>query len=78
MALDDPLWGVACPAAAGAVFNVRKNGVSALATSPGVWNRASGSFAIILATSAASSAGTSGRTRLRGVASIEWCAWRRS
>ena len=48
-----------------------KNGVSAWATSFGVWNRRSGSLAIILATSAASSTGTSGRTRFSGVASIE-------
>ena len=40
-----------------------KNGVSAWATSPGVWNRRAGSLAIILATRAASSAGTSGRNR---------------
>ena len=42
-----------------------KNGVSALATSPGVWNRRSGSLAIILATSAASSTGTSGRDEVQ-------------
>ncbi len=52
-----------------------KNFVSACATSPGVWNRFAGSLAIIFATSAASSVGTSGRTRLSGWASIEWWAW---
>ena len=44
-----------------------KYGSNARATSPGVWNRLSGSFAIILATRAASSTGTSGRTRFSGV-----------
>ena len=52
----------------------RKNGTSALATSAGVWNRLFGSLAIILATTAASSAGTSERIRFSGLASIEWCA----
>ena len=52
-----------------------KNGVSALATSPGVWNRRAGSFAIILATRAANSAGTSGRTKFSGSASLEMWAW---
>src|SRR5271157_1342022 len=51
-----------------------KNGTNSLATSPGVWNRRSGSLASILATTAASSAGTSGRMNFKGLASIEWCA----
>ena len=58
-----------------ATFPFLKNGVSACATSPGVWNRRPGSFAIILATTAASSTGTSGRTRFSGPASIEKWAW---
>src|SRR5271157_6195681 len=48
-----------------------KNGVSACATSLGSWNRRSGSLAIILPTSAASSTGTSGRARFSGRASRE-------
>ena len=55
-----------------------KNGVNAWATSFGSWKRRSGSLAIILATRAASSTGTSGRARFSGIASIEWCAWRMS
>ena len=50
---------------------VLKNSLSPWAISFGSWNRRSGSLAIIFATSAASSAGTSGRTRFSGVASIE-------
>ena len=52
-----------------------KNGMSAVATSPGVSNLRAGSLAIILATSAASSVGTSGRTRFSGSASREMWAW---
>ena len=48
-----------------------KNGTSALDTSAGVWTRRSGSLAIILPTSAASSTGTSGRARFSGMASLE-------
>src|SRR5262245_54519356 len=55
-----------------------KNGARILAISAGVWNRRPGSLAIILATSEASSAGTSGRTRCKGLASIERWDWRTS
>ena len=58
-----------------AAFAFLKTGVRAWATSPGVWNRLPGSLAIILATSAANSDETSGRTRLSGSASREMWAW---
>ncbi len=48
-----------------------KNGVSASATSVGSWNRWARSLAIILATRAASSVGTSVRTSLSSVASVD-------
>src|SRR5271157_1895673 len=48
-----------------------KNGTSACATSLGSWNLRSGSLAIILPTSAASSTGTSGRARFSGRAALE-------
>ena len=54
-----------------AAFPALKKGTRALATSAGVWYRFSGALAIILATTAASSAGTSGRRRSRGLASPE-------
>jgi hypothetical protein len=46
-----------------------KNGVSARASSPGVWNLRPGSLAIIRDTTAANSTGISGETKLRGLAS---------
>ena len=49
---------------------------NASATSAGSWNRRSGDFSIILATTDARSAGTSGRTRFNGRASVAWWARR--
>ena len=51
-----------------------KNGASAWATPAGVWNRRAGSFAIIVATTPANSAGTSDRTRSSGSAVDCRCA----
>ena len=50
------------------------NGASACAASIGFWKRCAGSFAIIFAATAASSAGASARTCWRGVASVD--TWR--
>ena len=61
----DPVHTISSGGPLNATSPFLKNGVSASATSPGVWNRRAGSLAIILATRAASSAGTSGRIEIQ-------------
>ncbi len=75
---DRPMWDTSTSGVWKARSPFLKNGANAWTTSFACWKRRSGSLAIILATSAASSTGTSGRFRFSGIASIEWCAWRMS